>query len=114
MVTEKGPVAVDGLPHYRILGGIVIELIVDSHGQSIYPYYPVTNLYFVQFEVDVQYPLYGTDKVTHIVVGMESDKVRPQQSFQYFGTFRKDTEKFVRRKGDVMEIADTEFRIYFS
>ena len=85
----------------------MIGFIVDSHRQCFYSDHPVVDLYFIQFEVEMQHTLYGTDEVTHIVMSMESNEVCSQQTLQNLGTLRKNTEEFVRRERDMMEITDT-------
>ena len=53
----------------------------------------------------MQSTLHGTDEMSHVVVGMESNEVGTQQSSQQVTTFGQHPKQLVRRERNMMKIA---------
>jgi len=99
------------LLHRRQRGCLVVQLVVDAHGEGIYMYNPVIQVDLIETAVQVEHPVDGTDEMAHIVVCVKADQVCTEQSLQHLLSFGEHPEKLVGGKRNVVKIADVRIRL---
>src|SRR5690554_3167914 len=81
--------------YFRQRGCTVIMCIIDPHRESIHMYDPVFQVDLIEITVEVKHTIDGTDKVTHVIMRMKTDKTRTQQTLKHLFSFGKYPEELV-------------------